>query len=90
LAAGGTAAELQFAALRREQLLQLRTRMQEDIRRLEAVRQQAAATYQLAFREREVLESLRTRQQRVYQIEQARREQRRLDAAYLLEKWHRQ
>ena len=88
LAAGRTGAELQFAAMLREQLQQLRVRLQEEVRRLELARQQAAAAYQQAFREREVLESLRTRQHRAYQVEQARREQRRLDAAYLLQRWH--
>ncbi len=88
LAAGRTAAELQFAALLREQLQQLRVRLQEEVRRLEWARQQAAAAYQQAFREREVLENLRTRQHSAYQVEQARREQRRLDAAHLLQRWH--
>jgi flagellar export protein FliJ len=89
LAAGRTGAELQFGAALRKQLQELRVRLDEDAVRLESVRQQAAAAYQQASREREVLENLRTRQQRTYQIEQARREQRRLDAAHLLQRWHR-
>ncbi|MGA9355728.1 MAG: flagellar export protein FliJ [Terriglobales bacterium] len=89
LAAGRTGAELHFCLLIRKQLHELRVRLDEDIVRLESVRQQAAAAYQQAFREREVLENLRARQQRAYQVEQARREQRRLDAAHLLQRWHR-
>jgi len=89
LAAGLSAAEIQFAGLLREQLEQLRARMRDEALRLEGLQHQAALAYQQAFREREVLESLRTRQYRVYQIEQARREQQRQDAAYLLQRWHR-
>ncbi len=42
----------------------------------------------LAYREREVLETLRARERRAYQQEQSRRQQRELDAAYLLQRWH--
>ncbi|MGB0039587.1 MAG: flagellar FliJ family protein, partial [Terriglobales bacterium] len=89
LASGRTGAELQFAAVLRKQLQELRVRLDDDIVCLESVRQQAASAYQQAFREREVLENLRAREQRTYKIEQARREQRRLDAAHLLQRWHR-
>ncbi len=89
LTTGLTAAEMRFAGLVREQIEQLRAHLREDVLRLEGIRRESAVAYQQAFREREVLESLRTRQRRVYQIEQTRREQRQLDAAYLLQRWHR-
>jgi len=89
LAAGRAAAELQFASLLREQLDHLRLQLMEQIQRLELLRQQAALTYQQAYREREALETLRAHQRRAYQIEQLRRQQRELDAAFLLQRWNR-
>ena len=88
LARGRTAAELQFASLLREQFRQFHLQLEEEIRRLDALRQQAAQAYQQAYREREVLETLRSRQHRAYQLEQARRQQQELDAAYLLQLVH--
>ena len=88
LAAGRTAAELQFASLLREQLDQLRLRLAAEVQRLESLREQAARAYQQAYREREALETLRAHQLRAYQAEQSRRQQRELDAAFLLERWH--
>jgi len=88
LVAGRRAAELHFAVELREQLRHLRLRLQQDVLRLEPLRTQAASAYQQAFREREVLESLRARQHRAYQVERDRREQQRIDAAYLLQRWH--
>jgi flagellar export protein FliJ len=89
LVGGRSAAELHFAAESREQLEQFRLRLQQDLLRLEPLRTEAASAYQQAFREREVLESLRARQHRAYQVERDRREQQRIDAAYLLQRWHR-
>lgn len=88
LAAGRTAAELQFASLLRDQFRELRLQLQGEVRRLEELRQLAAQAYQQAYREREVLETLRARQRRAYQLEQARCQQQELDAAYLLQRWH--
>jgi len=88
LAAGRTAAELQFADLLREQLDQFRFQLQEEVRRLERLREQAARVYQQAYREREALETLRAHQRRAYQVEQLRRQQQALDAAFLLQRWH--
>jgi flagellar export protein FliJ len=88
LAAGCTAAELQFASVLRENLHHFRQELQSDIRKLELLRQQAASEYHQAYREREVLETLRLRQRRAYQQEQLRRQQQELDAAYLLQRWH--
>ena len=89
LAAGRTAAELQFADLLREQLNQLRLQFEEEVRRLEGLREQTARAYQQAYREREALETLRAHQLRTYHVEQLRRQQRELDAAFLLQRWHR-
>jgi flagellar export protein FliJ len=88
LTAGRTAAELQFAAVLRENLHRFREELHSQIRKLELLRQQAMAAYHQAYREREVLETLRARQRRLYQQEQLRRQQRELDAAYLLQRWH--
>lgn len=89
LARGRTAAELQHASLLREQFGQYRIQLQEDIRRLEALRQQASEAYQQAFREREVLDALCTSQRRAYDLEKSRRQQQELDSAHLLQRWHR-
>jgi flagellar export protein FliJ len=88
LAAGCTAAELQFASMFRENLHRFRQELQSDIRKLELLRQQAASEYHRAYREREVLETLHLRQRRAYQQEQLRRQQQELDAAFLLQRWH--
>lgn len=88
LAAGCMAADLHFAFLLREQLQQLRVQVQDEIHRLEALRQEAAQAYERALAEREVLESLRARQHRAYQMEQARRQQQEIDAAFLVQRWH--
>jgi|SRR5580658_1358771 flagellar export protein FliJ len=89
LTAGRTAAELQFASVLRGSLQHFRQELQSDLRKLELRHQQAASEYHRAYREREVLETLRARQSRVYQQEQSRRQQQELDAAYLLQRWHR-
>jgi flagellar export protein FliJ len=88
LAAGRTAAELQFASVLRENMQRFREELQSDIRQLELLRQKALGEYHRAYREREVLETLRARQRRVYQQEQLRRQQQELDAGYLLQRWH--
>ncbi|MGA7560244.1 MAG: flagellar FliJ family protein [Terriglobales bacterium] len=88
LSAGRTAAELQFAAVLRENLHRFRLELQSHIRELELLRQQALAAHHQAYREREVLETLRARNRHLYQQEQLRRQQRDLDATYLLQRWH--
>jgi flagellar export protein FliJ len=90
LATGCTASELHFATLLREQLEHIRGRLQSRIANLEAIRQQMAINYQRALHERDALESLRNQQRRVYQKEQARREQKEIDTAYLLKTYRRQ
>jgi flagellar export protein FliJ len=89
LAAGCTGAQLQFAAVLRENLLRFRQELQSDIRKLELLRQKTLGEYHQAYREREILETLRARQLRTYQQEQSRRQQQELDAAHLLQRWHR-
>lgn len=89
LMGGLTGAELQFASAVRENMLQFREQLQAEIRKLELERERAAAEYHLAYRDRELLETIRTRQHRLYQQEQSRRQQRELDAAYVLQRWHR-
>ena len=88
LAAGRTAAELQFASVLRENMQHFREELQSDVRKLELERQKALGEYHKAYREREVLETIRARQRRVYQQEQLRRQQQELDGAYLLQRWH--
>lgn len=88
LAAGRSAAELQFASTLRDTLHRYRQELQTDLGKLEILRQQAVSECQQAHRAREVLDSLRARQRRIYQQEQSRREQQALDAAYLLQRWH--
>jgi flagellar export protein FliJ len=88
LAAGRTAAELQFASVLRENMQHFREELQSDVRKLELERQKALGEYHKAYHEREVLETIRVRQRRVYQQEQLRRQQQELDAAYLLQRWH--
>src|SRR5271166_1613135 len=70
LAAGRTAADLQFASLLRDQLERFRLHLQDEVRRLETLREQAAYAYHQVYQEREVLETLRARQRRAYQFEQ--------------------
>ena len=89
LSAGCTAADLQFAAMLRENLLHFRQELQSDLRKFESLRQIALGAYRQAYREREIPETLRARQYRVYQQEQARRHQQEQDSDYLLQRWHR-
>jgi len=89
LSAGCTAAELRFAAVLRENRLRRREELQSEIRQLEILRQKALGAYHHAYREREILETLRASQRRIYQQEQARRQQREQDSDYLLQRWHR-
>jgi flagellar FliJ protein len=89
LQAGRTAVELHFASVLRENLHLFRQELHSDILKLELLRQQALGEYHQAYREREVLETLRARERRAYQQEQLRRQQRELDATYLLQRWHR-
>ncbi len=90
LAEARRAVEIQFANLVYEQLQQACLQLRDEIRGLEEARQKAAEAYRQAFREREILEALRSRERQAYRLEAARREQRELDAAFLLQRWHRE
>jgi flagellar biosynthesis chaperone FliJ len=87
LRAGQSAAELQFALLARENMKAQRQKVQAEFQRLELERQRVAGEYRRAYQEREVLETLARRQHSVYVQEQLQREQRDLDASYLMQKW---
>lgn len=89
LAAGVSAAELQFGSVLREKLQHFRLELQADVRKCEVARQKALGEYHQAYRERELLATLRDRQLEEYQQEKAHREQQELDSAYLLQRWHR-
>jgi len=89
LQAGRTAAEIQFRGLVRENLQKFGVELQADIAKFEIVRQAALVEYQRAYRDREILETLRASQRRIYKQEELRRQQQELDAAYLLQRWHR-
>jgi flagellar export protein FliJ len=87
LESGRTGAELQFACVLRDNLHNTRGEVQANVRKLETIRLQALGEYHQAYRDREVLDTMRARQRHEYQLEQSRREQRELDAAYLLQHW---
>jgi flagellar export protein FliJ len=89
LSAGCTGAELQFASVCRENLTILRKDLRANVQKLELQRQNAASEYHHAYRERDVLETLRAGQYLIYRQEQLRRQQQQLDAAFLLQRWHR-
>lgn len=88
LRAGRSAAELHFAVITRDNLDQVRQRLEGELAQLEQVRQEAASEYQQAYRERELLETLRERAHDEYVQEQNRRQQRVLDAAHVIQRWH--
>jgi flagellar export protein FliJ len=89
LASGCSAAELQFNLLQRETRQGQRLRLVADLRGLEQVRERVRHEYHQAYRDREVLEILQAGQRRQYLREQLRRQQQDLDAAFLLQRWHR-
>ena len=84
LGAGTTAAELRFALQCEAALQQQRQQREQELKRLEALRDQQQKIFRQARRERETIESLRNRQLGEYQRERVRREQRQLDDLFLL------
>ena len=84
LSSGTTAAELQFGLLCDSELLRHRVVLEQELGRLQQLREQQRQVFQQARRARETLESLRDQQFRVYQKESARREQRSLDDLFLM------
>ncbi len=88
LAAGTTAAELRFAALCRSTLEQQRQELERELQRLQKLRDEQQKLFVEARRQSETLAGLRDNQRREYERKAARREQRRLDDAFLLRRSH--
>jgi flagellar export protein FliJ len=84
LAAGTTAAEIGFALATQALLGSQRQSLEQELARLEGLRNQQQRLYQQARRQRETFESLRSHQEREYERNEARREQRTLDDLFLL------
>lgn len=84
LSAGTTAAELQFGLLREASLLRQRKELEQQLARMQQLRDQQREIFRQARRGRETLESVRDRQLGVYKKDAARREQRSLDDLFLM------
>jgi flagellar export protein FliJ len=84
LSSGITAAELRFGLLCDAELLRHRRELEQQLVRLQQLRDQQREIFHQARRAREMLEAVRDRQFRLYQTEAARREQRSLDDLFLL------
>jgi flagellar export protein FliJ len=84
LGSGMTAVELQFELLCATELLRHRRELEQQLVRLQQVREQQRELFQQARRARETLEAVRDQQLRLYKKEATRREQRILDDMFLL------
>ncbi len=84
LSSGTTAAELQFTLTSEQTLHQQRQVLEQELVRLQQIRDRQRKIYEQARRERETFESLREHQRRDYEREQRRRDQRELDDLFLL------
>jgi flagellar export protein FliJ len=84
LSSGMTAVELQFELLCDAELLRHRRELQQELARLEQLREQQREVFRVARRERETLEAVRDQELALYQKEAARREQRNLDDLFLM------
>jgi flagellar export protein FliJ len=84
LTAGTTAAELRFSLLCDGEILRHRRELEQQLVRLQQLRDQQREIFQQARRARETLESVRDRQLLMYQKQAARREQRNMDDLFLL------
>jgi flagellar export protein FliJ len=84
LSLGMTAAELRFGLLCETELIRHRLVLEQELSRLQQLRDQQREVFQQARRARETLESVRDRQFHLYRKEAARREQRTLDVLFLL------
>jgi flagellar export protein FliJ len=84
LASGITAAELRFGLLREAELLRHLRELDQQLERLQKLRDQQLEVFQQARRARETLEAVRDQQFRLYEKIAARREQRALDDRFLL------
>jgi flagellar export protein FliJ len=81
---GSTGAEMHFAAAGNLARTQVRNQLCEELRIAEAKREEQAKAYRAVRRKRETLSSLRDRQRQAYEIESSRREQQRVDEAFLI------
>lgn len=86
LASGTTGAELSFLQTAEGALHAQRQELEGELLRRRHLRDQQERIFLQARRERETFESLRNQQFRAYQLDQARREQRRLDDLFLMRK----
>lgn len=81
---GITGAELRFAALCESVYRQKRSRLIEDLDKLELERQKCLNRYAEVRQQREILSNLRARKQAEYDLEQSRKEQQQLDELFLM------
>jgi len=84
LSSGTSAAELQFGALREAAMVRRRREFEQQLTRVQQLRDQQREIFQQARRAREMLESLRDQQLSLYKKDAARREQRSLDDLFLM------
>jgi flagellar export protein FliJ len=84
LSSGTTAAELQFGLLCEVSLLRRRRELEQQLTRMQQLRDQQREIFQQARRGRETLESVRDQQLSIYKKDAARREQRSLDDLFLM------
>ena len=83
LEAGSPAAELHFELLCRSSLLEYRRKLEAELTRCEELRQRRSLEYRQARQQREVIEQLRHERLKIYRLEEAHRQQQRLDEAFL-------
>jgi flagellar export protein FliJ len=88
LAAGVTAAELRFDLQCETELLRHRRELEQQLVRLQQVRDQQREILRQARLARETLEGVRDRQLRSYEQDAKRREQKNLDEMFLLRREH--
>jgi len=84
LSSGTSAAELRFGLLREAAMLRRRREFEQQLTRMQQLRDQQREIFQQARRAREMLESLRDQQLSLYKKDAARREQRSLDDLFLM------
>jgi|SRR5579863_43254 len=84
LSSGTSAAELQFGLLREAAMLRRQREFEQQLIRVQQLRDQQREIFQQARRAREMLESLRDQQLQLYKEDAARREQRSLDDLFLM------
>jgi flagellar export protein FliJ len=84
LTAGTTAAEIRFGLVCDGEILRHRRELEQQLLRLQQLRDQQREIFQQARRARETLEGIRDRQLLLYRKQAARREQRNMDDLFLL------